>query len=361
LAEDRLQHHREHGAHLLLLARRVSVGGQEYVQGCWLDWPAAERWLASEIADLFPQAHFVPIVAGAGNGRALAALPVRLETGPLPSSADNGGSPLHVFLLLAWTCVLLAAIAVVVLLFGTLSLSERRGAFVSAVTHELRTPLTTFRLYTDMLNEGMVQDEEQRRRYLKTLHAEAVRLAHLVENVLAYARLERSHAGAQAASIPVGELLEQVRERLAERAGQAGMELLVAPPAAGLEAVCVQANGGAVEQILLNLVDNACKYAAAGQRREIHITADLGAGRLLLRVRDHGPGVPPREARRLFRPFHKSARDAAHSAPGVGLGLALSRRLARRMGGDLRLAQGAGEGACFELALRTSSAPSGRR
>jgi len=73
-------------------------------------------------------------------------------------------------------------------------------------------------------------------------------------------------------------------------------------------------------------------------------------------VRDHGPGIPPADARRLFRPFHKSARAAAHSAPGVGLGLALARRLARSLGGDLRLVSGAGPGACFELWLRSTPA-----
>ena len=78
------------------------------------------------------------------------------------------------------------------------SLSERRGAFVSAVTHELRTPLTTLRMYTEMLADGMVPDEPRRRSYLQTLRAEADRLGHLVENVLAYSRLERNRRGLRA-------------------------------------------------------------------------------------------------------------------------------------------------------------------
>ncbi len=77
-----------------------------------------------------------------------------------------------------------------------MDLSERRRIFVSAVTHELRTPLTTFRLYTDMLADGMVSGEEKRRSYLERLRGEAQRLSHLVENVLFYARLESGRAGA---------------------------------------------------------------------------------------------------------------------------------------------------------------------
>ena len=84
--------------------------------------------------------------------------------------------------------------AIGLVLGGALSLSERRGTFVSAVTHELRTPLTTFRLYTEMLDEGMVASGESQRNYMKTLRSEADRLGHLVENVLSFARLERGRA-----------------------------------------------------------------------------------------------------------------------------------------------------------------------
>ena len=83
----------------------------------------------------------------------------------------------------------------------------------------------------------------------------------------------------------------------------------------------------------------------------IHCEVEEIDKRLLLRVRDHGPGISSKEARRLFRPFSKSAQQAAHSAPGVGLGLALSRRLARSLGGDLRLEKAIGEGTCFVLSL----------
>jgi signal transduction histidine kinase len=88
-----------------------------------------------------------------------------------------------------------------------------------------------------------------------------------------------------------------------------------------------------VGRILVNLADNAAKYAAAGGRVELTITA--GAA-IEIRLRDFGPGLDAATRRRLFQPFHRSAEAAAGSAPGVGLGLALGRRLARAMGGDLR-------------------------
>jgi signal transduction histidine kinase len=113
----------------------------------------------------------------------------------------------------------------------------------------------------------------------------------------------------------------------------------------------VRADASAVEQILFNLVDNACKYAASASDRHIHLRAGRTAQGAFLSVCDHGQGISAKEAPRLFRPFRKSAHDAANSAPGVGLGLALSRRLARQMGGDLRINPNVPEGACFVLTL----------
>jgi signal transduction histidine kinase len=105
-----------------------------------------------------------------------------------------------------------------------------------------------------------------------------------------------------------------------------------------------------VEQILFKLVDNACKYAANATDRRLHLSAAADERRIWIRLRDHGGGVSPALQRRLFQAFRKSARDAAHSAPGVGLGLALSKRLARDMHGDLQY-EPAVDGACFVLSL----------
>lgn len=109
------------------------------------------------------------------------------------------------------------------------------------------------------------------------------------------------------------------------------------------------ADPGAVEQILFNLVDNACKYGVGGTRR-IEINCELD-GKARISVRDFGPGISRTEAARLFQPFRKSAQQAANSAPGVGLGLALSRRLARAMGGELALDAHVRDGCRFTLTL----------
>jgi signal transduction histidine kinase len=209
-------------------------------------------------------------------------------------------------------------------------------------------------MYVEMMAEGMVVDEKQSRHYLKTLQAEAARLTHMVENVLAYARLERGRANGCVESIALGQLLDRVQDRLVQRAESAGMEIVViGEPSARQQ--CVEANVSAVEQVLFNLVDNACKYAAAAEDKRIHIDLRSSTRGAEICVRDHGPGLPPPRRKRWFRSFSKSAQEAAHSAPGIGLGLALSRRLARHVGGKLQLQTSEGEGACFLLTLKAAS------
>jgi signal transduction histidine kinase len=340
----------------LVLARRVPQPGGQVVQGVWLNWPNLRNSLLGSIRDLFPRGDLrrAPDPANPSSARRLAALPLELVTGPDAAPADNGWSPLQISLSAAWAGVILAALAAGVLLHGTLSLSERRATFVSAVTHELRTPLTTFKMYSEMLAEDMVTDPVKRKTYLATLCSEATRLNHLVENVLAYARLERGSARQRIERIPLGELIERVQPRLLQRADQAGMKLVVeADPTAAQCAV--QVDVSVVEQILFNLVDNACKYAASGGGAKlVHLEAAPATGNsrfAMLRVRDHGEGISPEAARRLFQPFSKSASEAAGTAPGVGLGLALCHRLSRSLGGELRWDATFRDGACFVLAL----------
>lgn len=335
----------------LVLLRRVSVNGSEYLQGCLLDWPAIREELLASIADLLARADLAPLDGAAEDGsRLLASLPVRLLPGTIEMSAEEGLSPTHQSLVVTWASMLVGALAVAVLLQGVMALSERRAAFVSAVTHELRTPLTTFRMYAEMLADGMVADESSRQRYLNTLRIEADRLTHLVENVLAYARLERGGAGGRIAPVEVSMILHKHGDRMAERAEQAGLELLINADEATL-ATKVLADASAVEQILFNLVDNACKYAAGATNKRLHLEAVANGKVVQFFVRDFGPGISKELRRRLFQPFRKSADEAARSAPGVGLGLALSRRLARQMGGDLHYEENGVPGASFALTL----------
>lgn len=344
----------------LFLLRRGQSAGQDQIQGCWLDWQGLRGDLLSNIRELLPEAELQPSRSESGGtgARLLATLPVVLEPGRVELRSATSVSPVRLPLQAAWVCLILAAGAVGGLLLGVVALSERRAAFASAVTHELRTPLTTFRMYSDMLLRGMLTDEEKRQRYLSTLSSEAQRLSHLVENVLEYARLEkRGTTSGRVLAMELGAVLDRVEPRLRDRAEQDGRELRLEVEASARKEL-VETDPGAVEQILFNLVDNACKYARPASDTSLELMVTLGARAATLRVRDRGPGVPEQQRKRIFRAFSKSAKDAANSAPGVGLGLSLSRRLARSLGGDLSLESG-GAGAVFAVTLPLAKASSG--
>ena len=246
---------------------------------------------------------------------------------------------------MSWAAVLIALFAILILMRGIMRLSERRASFVSAVTHELRTPLTTFRLYSDMLGSGAVK-EERRGEYLGVLTREADRLTYLVENVLAFSRIEKGNARSQVQTMEVSELLGDMQERFEIRLAAVGLHLALDVP----RGVQIRADRVAVEHVLFNLIDNAAKYAADSDPPVVTICAAQAGNSTRLRICDHGPGIESGEVARVFRPFHKSAHEAAESKSGVGLGLALSRRLARQQGGDLQCVAGQ-KGACFELRL----------
>lgn len=321
----------------LILWRKVEENGKAWVQGVWLDAESLSASLLTVARDVLPSARLLPTTAGDSGPLGLITLPYLLHPGDLPAiDPSRLPRPVQGFLLLAWGACLLMLVVAGVLIAGVLQLGERRAAFVSSVTHELRTPLTTFRLYAEMLADKMVPDEDQRQQYLRTLQTESARLSHLVENVLAYSRIERGSARAKVESISVAVLMNRIVPRLAERASSAELDFETKfPPTVSAQTLTTDAT--AVEQILFNLTDNACKYAGpASDPMRLELSVNIHGPLVEFSLRDFGPGISIKQQRKLFRPFHKSATEAAHSQPGVGLGLALSRRLAKALGGNLQ-------------------------
>lgn len=335
----------------LVLARRVRRGEAVEIHGAWMDWAALRTQLLEEVDDLLPEPALTPTPDPSPDdtARLLATLPVRLDHAPLPPPPAEAFSPVRTSIIAGWTVVLVGIGVVVALLLWSMALSERRAAFVSTVTHELRTPLTTFRMYTEMLGEKMV--EAKRDRYIATLRSEAERLGHLVENVLSYARIESDRAERSRETITVAALVERIAPHLRERCEASGSALEVAVDAE-TGAAEVEVDAAAIEQILLNLVDNAAKYAPSDDAPARMVLETRGDTRhVRIAVRDYGPGIPAAERRKVFEPFSKAKRDEAGTKPGVGLGLALCRRLARAHGGDLTV-EDAKPGARFVLSLR---------
>jgi len=226
-------------------------------------------------------------------------------------------------------------------------LSAQKTAFVSAVSHELRTPLTTLRMHAELLQEGLVAPAS-----LATIHddlvRESARLGRLVENVLAVSQLEE---GRRVLDLRPGDLAAQVAEVVASQARHVASKRF--PPVElelPDEPLPARFDAQAIEQIVVNLLDNALKYAV-GPLPQIRVVLERSPGRAVLRVQDRGPGVPEAERERVFQRFVRLERASTAHSPGTGLGLSLVRDLARAHGGDAELRSRPGGGAEFVVWL----------
>jgi len=335
----------------LLFVRDVELGQSRVKQGFWVDWDVLRTDLLEGVRDLLPQATLTPVTSTRADegdvdvlGRRLASFPAELEPGPDCAASLGAGvygwSALRNTLLLAWAGVLIAIAAIAFLLRAATDLAERRGRFVSAVTHELRTPLTTFVMYSQMLADGMVPEGEARQHYYGTLKREASRLAGIVENVLEFARLSRSKRARKApstgGSVRASDLMERLSLPLKQRVEQAQQMLDVTVDESAQEQI-VTTDELTLERILFNLVDNACKYGKGpGGVVRVHVSVDGPS--IVFAVSDDGPGIGAEDRPRIFKAFERGGKQADGSIPGLGLGLALSRGLAKDLGGDLVLA-----------------------
>jgi signal transduction histidine kinase len=336
----------------LVFIRRVRVANQEYYQGFLCDWPALRTALLGEINDLSPDADLVPmgnaLLAESARGAMLATAPLMLHMAAPVAAALPWLGPIRGTIALTWLAVVAGLVAVALNLRQSIAFGEKRSRFASAVTHELRTPLTTFRLYTEMLADDMVQDPDQRQSYLETLKSESSRLAALVENVLAYAQLEEGRRVQHQREVAIPDVIARLQPQLERRAADSGMSLQVRDTTSA--GTTLHTDVDAIGQILFNLVDNACKYARDAADRTIQLSFTREEDRLKIAICDHGPGVTPEQARLIFAPFERGA-DLSSDQPGIGLGLALSRSLARDLGGELLLSPQPDPGACFVVEL----------
>ena len=249
--------------------------------------------------------------------------------------------------------LVLAILAAGALLVRQARLSEieaaRKTSFVANVSHELKTPLTTIRLYAELLAEGRVRDEAKRADYLVTIGQETQRLGRLVANVLDFSRLEQGKKKYAPAALDLAAELRRLADTHAPRLAVAGLALRVEAQ----ESLALTTDRDAVEQIVLNLLDNACKYAAEGGEVLLRLSTEGtdGGARARLVVADRGPGVPAEQRERIFEKFHRVDDRLVAEKAGAGLGLSIARQLARGLGGDLRCEAAPGGGAAFALTL----------
>jgi len=264
-----------------------------------------------------------------------------------PLTAQSGQS----FFLLS--VLLLSIFVAAIILGGTLLTwqahrnmvsAQQKTSFVSNVSHELKTPLTSIRMFAELLQEDRIKNPEKKAHYLTVIVAESQRLTRLVNNVLDFSRLEQGRKQYHIKESELSGYLRYVVDTQRLRVKEAGMVLDNQIPE--MEYM-VQTDEDAIEQVILNLMDNAIKYASEGRELAVDLTPQEHY--LIVRVMDRGPGVPAKHRTRIFDKFHRIDSSLTSRHPGSGLGLSIARTIMRDLRGDLLYEPRAGGGSCFAV------------
>lgn len=272
------------------------------------------------------------------------------------SGGSSGGLGGGAFFTL--TSVLVGLFVVAIIVGGGLLLREARRSeieaqqktsFVANISHELKTPLTTIRMYAELLEQGRVATEEKQHTYLGVIGRESARLSRLIGNALDFSRLEEGRKTYQMQELDLVQELERFLVTQEPRVGAAGMRLVRKWTQ---EELLIKTDPDALQQILLNLIDNACKYAGEGEEIEVAVQrATESGGAVEVVVSDRGPGIATSSREKVFEKFHRVDDRLTAEQGGAGLGLGIARQLARGLGGDLRCESRAGGGISFILKL----------
>lgn len=244
------------------------------------------------------------------------------------------------------------AVAVILLGLGFLvfairrerRLNELKSEFISNVSHELKTPLSIISMFGEMLAEGRTKSAEQAHEYAEIIWRESVRLGRLIDNVLDFAKIERNANIYELAEGDLGEVVDRAME-LSQRRAQAAEMTLEAEIEPDLPYADIDAN--AYTLAVLNLIDNAIKYAPDGKK--IRVTLAKENDRLVLSVKDWGQGIAVEEQTKIFDRFYRAQAIRLKPIRGSGIGLALVQHIARAHHGDISVESAPGAGATFRL------------
>lgn len=223
--------------------------------------------------------------------------------------------------------------------------SDRRTWFLNAVSHDLRTPLNAVSLYTSLAELKIeTNDIDGQREAVAAIRDNTSSISRMLNALLSYASLECAAAPLEVSSFELNRLLETVVDRSAPSASAKKLTLGTTCPS-GLN---IRTDHGVLERILDNLISNAIKYTETGS---VRIKADATADDVEIHVIDTGIGIPTEAHPRVFEEFFQIGNSERNSAKGFGLGLAIARRLAEQLGGQIALESSPGRGSRFSILL----------
>ncbi|HKN68470.1 MAG TPA: ATP-binding protein, partial [Gemmatimonadaceae bacterium] len=228
--------------------------------------------------------------------------------------------------------------------------NKAKSEFLAAMSHDLRTPLNSIGGYADLAAEGVYgPTSEAQRKAMARIRRASDHLLSLINDILGFAKVEAGRLSLRLADVSVKDAVAGAVAMVEPQAAKKGLALIARHGATEIRA---HADRERLTQILTNLLTNAVKFTGTGS---IAVEWQADDKVVSVGVRDTGRGIPPEKLAAVFEPFVQAGRSAEEQQQGVGLGLAISRQLARAMGGDLTVESKVGEGSTFTLRLPRGS------
>jgi signal transduction histidine kinase len=221
---------------------------------------------------------------------------------------------------------------------------DTRREFFANISHELRTPMTYLEGYAKVLKEGMYQTEEEKVQYLTIIHQEAMRLTHLINDLFELSKMEEGKYPLNQEWIDLSEVIENITLKTGLKAKEKGLEIIVD---AEDDLPLVFVDGVRIEQVFLNLMDNAIRYTENGTI-SLHLRV-INEKEILVSIEDTGKGIPKEELPYIFERFYRVEKSRSREYGGTGLGLAIVKKLIELQGGEIQVFSQLGKGTRFEI------------
>jgi signal transduction histidine kinase len=254
-------------------------------------------------------------------------------------------------------------------------INEQKSNFVSSVSHELRAPIASVRLMAESLERGKISEPQKQREYFKFIVQECRRLSSLIENVLDFSRIEQGRKQYEFEPTDLLALTRETVKLMEPYAAEKGVELNLEAfnikhstlnahgTTAESSGVELSVDGRAIQQALINLIDNAVKHSAKGQTVEVKFqvpnsgfqTGDASVCQhqsgVAISVSDHGPGIPESERKKIFERFYRLGSELRRETQGVGIGLSIVKHIIEAHGGMVKVESEVGHGSRFIIEL----------
>jgi len=222
--------------------------------------------------------------------------------------------------------------------------------FVANVSHELRTPLASIKGYSETLLDGGMDDKRTLREFLRVIDRHATRMSHLIEDLLILSRLESHPMAMVTEPLDICELAGTIAEGFRKQAADKGIELAMGFASGERPVPLVLGDRVRLEQVMVNLLDNAIKYTPAGGRVRVEVTA--GDKNVRVDVADTGIGIPASDIPRIFERFYRVDKARSRELGGTGLGLAIVKHIVHGLNGRVWVESAPSKGSRFSFTLR---------